>query len=67
MVHQKFLNVSRSFGDTGGSFRRLSSEYESKLDVSPSWVTLGTMGGWIQLDLSRKKTEEAVRSTVLYF
>lgn len=43
---QKFSKISKSFWGTGGSFFQSSSGYTSKLEVSPSWVTLGTMGGW---------------------
>lgn len=43
---QKFLKTSRSLGDTGGAVFQSFSGYASKLEVSPSPHTLGTMGGY---------------------
>lgn len=43
---QKFLKTSKSLGDTGGAVFQSFSGYASKLEVSPSPHTLGTMGGY---------------------
>lgn len=45
-VLQKFLKTSKSLGDTGGAVFQSFSGYASKLEVSPSPLTLGTMGGY---------------------